>query len=226
MVYLPEMHDLMPSRTASVTFAAILAMFTGLYGLVAYFGVLIWGRDTGGAVSSVRLWLTVTYVIFGCASIGALIGGIGILFRRNRARVLAIVAAVPLIYSGLWDVYGLVRMPASLIYSTHIVVLAVTTVAPLLAAIAWPVLLIGKKIRAEFLPPAMVEIYVNLLNESAPRTRATQAVTFGNGLYELLAAEGYDPDVEDWEFRPGTIVRGIEQLRDGEAYLLATSFGP
>ena len=169
MVYSRQMHDLIPPRTVSVTFAAVLAIFVGLYGLVAYFGVLIWGRDPGGAFTSARLWLIVTYVIFGCASVCALIGGFGILFRRNRARVLAIVAAVPLIYSGLWDVYGLVRMPASLIYSTHIVVLAVTTVAPLLAAIAWPVLLIGKKIRAEFLPPAMVEIYVNLLNESAPR---------------------------------------------------------
>jgi hypothetical protein len=154
-----------------------------------------------------------------------LIGGFGILFRRNWARVLAIVAAVPLIYSGLSDVYRLVRLPASP-FRSHIVVLVVTFVAPLLAAIAWPVLLIGKKVRAEFLPPAMVRIYVNLLNDGAPRTRATQAVTLGNGVYELLAAEGYDPDLEHWEFRPGTIVRGKEQLRDGEAYLLATSFGP
>jgi hypothetical protein len=226
MVYSPEMHDLMPPRTYSVTFAAILAIFTGLYGLVAYFGVLIWGRDTGVAFSSLRLWLIVTYVIFGCASIGALIGGFGILFRRNRGRVLAVVAAVPLVYSGLWDVYGLVRLPASLIRNGHSVVLVLTIVAPLLAAIAWPVLLIGKKVRAEFLPPAIVEIYVNLLNEGASRTRATQAVTLGNGLYELLGAEGYDPDVEDWEFRPGTIIRGKEERRDGEPYLLATSIGP
>jgi hypothetical protein len=72
---------------------------------------------------------------------------------------------------------------------------------------------------------AKVEIYVNLLNGGAPRARAMQAVTLGNGLYELLAAEGYAPDVEDWEFRPGTIVRGKEERRDGEAYLLASSFG-
>jgi len=219
------MRDLIPPRTLSVTFAAILASFVGLYGLVAYIGVLVWGRDTGTAYSGLRLRLIATFVIFGCASIGALIGGFGILFRRNWARVLAIIAAVPLIYSGLWDVYRILRLPASL-RSSHIVVLVVTFVAPLLAAIAWPVLLIGKKVRAEFLPPAIVKIYVSLLNEGASRTRATQAVTLGNGLYELLGAEGYDPDVEDWEFRPGTIVRGKEERRDGEPYLLATSFGP
>jgi hypothetical protein len=151
------MRELMPPRTFSVTFAAILAIFVGLYGLVAYFGVLMWGRNTGVAFSSLRLRLIVTYVIFGCASVSALIGGFGILFRRNWARVLAIVAAVPLIYSALWDVYGLLRLPASLIRSSHFVVLVVTIVAPLLAAIAWPVLLIGKTIRAEFLPPAIVE---------------------------------------------------------------------
>jgi hypothetical protein len=84
-------------------------------------------------------------------------------------------------------------------------------VLPLLAAIAWLMLLIGKKVRAEFLPPAMVEIYLNLLNEGTPRKTATLAFTLRNGLFELLPAEGYDPDVEHWEFRPGSIVRGIEQ---------------
>jgi hypothetical protein len=224
MVYSQQMHDLMPPRTFSVTFAAILAIFVGLYGLVAYFGVLIWGRNTGLTYSSLRLWLIVTYVIFGCASVSALIGGFGILFRRNWARVLAIVAAVPLIYSGLWDVYGFLRLPASLLRGGPILILVVTIVAPLLAAITWLVLLIGKKVRTEFFPPAVVEIYVNLLNEGTPCARPTRALTLGNGLFELLPAEGYDPDVEHWEFRPGSIVRGKETQRDSEAYLLATSF--
>jgi hypothetical protein len=226
MVYSRQMHDLMPPRTLFATVAGVLAIFTGLYGLVAYFGVLIWGHDSGVTFSSLRLWLIVAYVIFGCASVSALIGGFGVLFRRNWARILAIVAGGPLIYSGLWDVYAFLRLPTSLIRSSHIMVLVVTTVAPLLAAIAWPVFLIGKKTRAEFLPPAMVEIYVNLLNEGTPCARPTQALTLGNGLFELLPAEGYDPDVEDWEFRPGSIVRGKEERRDGEPYLLATSFGP
>ncbi|HWO27653.1 MAG TPA: hypothetical protein VNO32_02525 [Candidatus Acidoferrum sp.] len=216
----------MPDRTHSVTFAAILAIFTGLYGLVAYIGVLVWGRDTEPAYSGLRLKLIITFVILGCASIGALIGGFGILFRHNWARVLAIVAAVPLIYSGLRDLYGFLTLPDSLIRSGPIAVLVVTFVLPLLVTIAWVGSLIGKKVRAQFLPPAMVKIYVNLLNKGNPCARPTHALTLRNGLYELLATEGYDPDVEHWEFRPGTIVRGKEERRDGEAYLLATSFGP
>jgi hypothetical protein len=219
------MPDLMPDRTHSVTFAAILAIFTGLYGLVAYIGVLVWGRDTGPAYAGLRLRLIITFVILGCASIAALIGGFGILFRHNWARVLAIVAAVPLIYSGLWDLCGFLRLPASMIWSSPIAVLVVTFALPLLVTIAWLGLLIGKKVRAEFLPPVMVKIYVNLLNKDTPCARPTHALTLRNGLYELLAAEGYDPDAEHWEFRPGTIVRGKEERRDGEAYLLAISFG-
>jgi hypothetical protein len=219
------MRDLMPDRTHSVTFAAILAIFTGLYGFVAYLGVLVWGRNSEPAYSGLRLKLIITFVILGCASIGALVGGFGILFRHNWARVLAIVAAVPLICSGLWDVYGFLRLPASLIRSSPIGVLVVTFVLPLLVTIAWVGLLIGKKVRAQLLPPARVKIYVNLLNEGTPCARPTDALTLGNGLYELLAAEGYDPNIEHWEFRPGTIIRGKEERRDGEAYLLATSFG-
>jgi hypothetical protein len=117
-----------------------------------------------------------------------------------------------------------VPLPAPLIRSSHIVVVVVTIVAPLLAAIAWPILLIGKKVRAEFLPPAMVEIYVNLLDEGTRCSRPTKALTLGNGLFELLPTEGYNPEDEHWEFRPGTIVRGEETQRDGEAYLLATPF--
>jgi hypothetical protein len=93
-----------------------------------------------------------------------------------------------------------------------------------LAPVAWLALLIGKRVRAEFLPRAMVEIYVNLLNEGTPCARPTQALILGNGLFELLPTEGYDPDVEHWEFRPGSIVRGKETPGDEAPYLLATSF--
>jgi hypothetical protein len=219
------MRDLMPDRTHSVTFAAILAIFTGLYGLVAYIGVLDWGRDTEPTYSGLRLKVFITFVILGCASIGALVGGFGILFRHNWARVLAIVAAVPLICSGLWDLYGFLRLPASLMRSSPIGVLVVMFVLPLLVTIAWVGSLIGKKVRAQFLPLEMVKIYVNLLNKGTPCARPTHALTLRNGLYELLAAEGYDPNIEHWEFRPGTIVRGKEERRDGEAYLLAIPFG-
>ena len=224
MIYSRQMRDLMPDRTLSVTSAAILAILTGLYGLVAYLGVLVWGRNAVAAYG-LPLKLIIVFVILGCASIGALVGGFGILFRHNWARVLAIVAAIPLICSGLWDVHRFLRLPAALIRSNPIEILVVTFVLPLLLTIAWVGLLIGKKVRAQFLPPPMVKIYVNLLNEGTPCARPTHALTLRNGLYELLTAEGYDPNIEHWEFRPGTIVRAKEERRDGEAYLLAISFG-
>jgi hypothetical protein len=96
---------------------------------------------------------------------------------------------------------------------------------PILAAITWLTLLAGKRIRIEFLPPAIVQIYVNLLDHRPPGSRPTQALALGNGIFELLPPDGFDPDVEHWEFRPGSIVRGMEARRDGEAYLLAVSFG-
>jgi hypothetical protein len=221
MIYWRQMRDLMPERTYRVTFAAFLAVLTGLYGIVAYFGLL-----AGVSYSGLRLVQLAAFLVLGCASIGALIGGFGILFRRNWARVSAIASAVPLIFSGLWDVYRILHVPAPLVRLGGIAFLTAMFVVPLLAPMAWVGLLVGKKARAEFLPPATVEIYVNLLNEGTSCAKPTQALVLGNGLYELLTADGYDSNDEHWEFRPGTIVRGKEELRDGETYLLATSFGP
>ena len=124
----------------------------------------------------------------------------------------------------MWSLYPFVRFPALLARGYLDVAFVLTFILPFLAAIAWPLMLIGKKVRAEFLPPAVVEIYVNLLDEGTPCARPARALTLGNGLFELLPTEGYDPAVERWEFRPGSIVRGKEEWRDGEAYLLATSF--
>jgi hypothetical protein len=218
------MRDLMPPRTFSVTFAAVLSIITGFYWLTATATLLMWVHDRGVQLHGLRLTQFGMLVFAGCGGAGAVIGGFGILFRRNWARILAIVSAVPLIFLGLWDLYGLLRLRAPVLRSEYILTPVVLTVLPLLAAIAWLVLFIGKKVRAEFLPPAVVAIYVNLMNETVPRARLTQASTLGNGLFELLATKEYDPAVEDWEFRPGSIVRGKEERRDGKAYLLATSF--
>lgn len=110
--------------------------------------------------------------------------------------------------------------PASVIRSAHIAPLVLAFFAP----IAWLLLLIGKRVRSELLPPAMVQIYVDLLNEGKPCARPTHALMLGNGLFELLLTNEYDPDVEHWEFRPGSIVRAEETRRTGQPRLLATSF--
>ncbi len=96
---------------------------------------------------------------------------------------------------------------------------------PFSAAIVWLALLARKNVRTEFLPPAIVQIYVNLLDKGAPCSRPTQALALGDGLFELLPTEDYSPDDEHWEILPGSIVRGMEADRDGERYLSAVSLG-
>src|SRR5271163_4433379 len=111
MVYSRPMRDLMPPRTFSVTFAALLAIITGIYWVAVSVGVLVWGGGTGTGFPGLRLKASVALVVLGCAGTGALISGRGILFRRNWARILAIAAAGPLIFSGLWDLYVILRLP-------------------------------------------------------------------------------------------------------------------
>jgi hypothetical protein len=224
MVYSWPMRDLMPPRTFSVTFAAVLAIVTGLFWLAVSVGMLV-DSHLGVHYSGLRLEATGVFLFLSGVGAGALFGGFGILFRRNWGRIFAIAAAVPLIYFGSWFLYPFLRFPGLLVhvYSKDAVYI-LPLFLPFPAAIAWPLMLIGKKVRAEFLPPAMVEICVNLLNEGTPCARPTQGLTLGNGLFELLPTEGYNPEDEHWEFRPGTIVRGKEMQRDGKAFLLATSF--
>jgi hypothetical protein len=53
----------------------------------------------------------------------------------------------------------------------------------------------------------VVEIHVMLLNEEFMTARATKAKALANGMYEVLRPDDYDPEDEEWEFVPGTIVR-------------------
>jgi len=49
-------------------------------------------------------------------------------------------------------------------------------------------------------------VYVQLLNEGTPAWRPTFARFIKDDIYELLPTEHYDPEDEEWEFVPGTIV--------------------
>jgi hypothetical protein len=64
-------------------------------------------------------------------------------------------------------------------------------------------------------------IYVSLLDEGTPVVRPTQAVWLQGDLYRLLATPNYNPDDEHWEFPPGSVVRGVVEVRDGEKILVA-----
>lgn len=222
MVYSPQMGDLKPPRSFLVTLAGILAVITGIFWLALSGSFLVWGpfsmRDFAGLRHARMIALIIITV---CMSVATVIAGFGVLVRRNRARTFAIALAATWILYGLWFLSPLRLLRPSQIRAVHITPL----VLPFLAPIAWLVLLVGKRVRSEFLPPPKVQIYVNLQNEGAPRTQTTEAYSLGNGLFELLPPVTYDLNVEHWEFRPGSIVRGIQAQRDGEAYLLATSFG-
>jgi hypothetical protein len=100
MVYSRQMRDLMPPRRFSVTFAAILAIITGFYWLAVTVGLLVSVNDPDVCHRVLRLKQIAALVFVGCGGVGAVIGGFGILFRRNWGRIFAIVAAGPPIFEG------------------------------------------------------------------------------------------------------------------------------
>lgn len=53
-----------------------------------------------------------------------------------------------------------------------------------------------------------IDLYVQLLDEGTEVFRPTKALDLGNGLYRLEATSDYDPELETWEFVPGSEVRG------------------
>lgn len=64
-------------------------------------------------------------------------------------------------------------------------------------------------------------IYIPLLNEGVPVFRTTKGVEKSDGTYEVLKTDDYDPDDEEWEFEPGSIVKCEMEIRDGEKVLVA-----
>lgn len=50
-------------------------------------------------------------------------------------------------------------------------------------------------------------MYVQLLGEGTAVYRPAPATILGEGVALLQASEDYDPEDEDWEFKPGAIVR-------------------
>jgi hypothetical protein len=223
MLYFRQMSGLTPPRSRSVTIAAVLALVTGCSWMVLTGAMLwAWQDDPEGIYPGHQYKILGLVSVVGCMSVGTVIGSFGIFFRRNWGRILVVMLSGPWMLFGWFFLKPLLSLPASLRHHVRIAPYAF----PFAAALASLTLLARKRVRTEFLPPAIVQIYVNLLVEGPRSSRPTQALDLGNGLFELLPATGNDPEVEHWEFRPGSIVRGKEAHRDGETYLLAVSFGP
>ena len=64
-------------------------------------------------------------------------------------------------------------------------------------------------------------IYIPLLDEGTVVVRPTRGVPLAEGIYRVLATATYDPEDENWEFPPGSIVRCVLELRNGHELLVA-----
>lgn len=213
------MSGLIPPRSRSSIVAAVFVLVTGAYWLLMS-GLMLWEAVGQGAEylgPGHKEAATVTLVL--CMSSATVIGGFGLLLRRNWARTLAITLAGVWILFGYLFVEPLLSLPASLHPDAFMIVPFALTVV---AALAWLALLARKKVRTEFLPPATVQIWVNVLDRDAPCSRRAQGLAWGNGLFELLPSADCDPSVERWEFPPGSFVHVTKVERDGKTRLLAT----
>jgi hypothetical protein len=69
----------------------------------------------------------------------------------------------------------------------------------------------------------MRTIYIRLLDEGTEVFRPTQAEELPDGVFKLRPTPKYDPDDEHWEFKPGSLVRGVIGNLKGESVLVAVS---
>jgi hypothetical protein len=69
-------------------------------------------------------------------------------------------------------------------------------------------------------------IYIPLLEEGVPVVRPTQGIRLGDGVFRVLPTSDYDPDLELWEFPPGSIVRCVSERHEGEEILVARESVP
>lgn len=66
-------------------------------------------------------------------------------------------------------------------------------------------------------------VYVRLLGEGTFVFRPAPAEFLAPGLVKLMAPPEYDPEDEEWEFKPGTIVRIECRQLNGENVYVAVS---
>ena len=67
----------------------------------------------------------------------------------------------------------------------------------------------------------VLTIYVSLLNEGTSVVRPTQGVKLGENVYRVLPTKDYDPNNEEWEFPPGSVVECVLETRSGQEILVA-----
>jgi len=68
-----------------------------------------------------------------------------------------------------------------------------------------------------------IQLHVPLLNEGTDVLRPTTGVFVGPDVIRVEAPGDYDPNIEEWEFPPGSEVRCIAEFRGGRQILVARS---
>jgi hypothetical protein len=58
-------------------------------------------------------------------------------------------------------------------------------------------------------------IYMRLLNEGTEVARPVPAVRIGDLTFVVILTPQYDPELEDWEFPPGSIVKCQREMWSG-----------
>jgi hypothetical protein len=67
----------------------------------------------------------------------------------------------------------------------------------------------------------MQTIYVQLVDEGTSVYRPTEAERGGENIFKLMPTPDYDPEIEKWEYPPGSIVECNWQHLNGESVLVA-----
>ena len=68
---------------------------------------------------------------------------------------------------------------------------------------------------------SQVDIYIPLLNEGTDVLRPTKALALGEKQYQVLPTPGYSPQLEEWQFAPGSIVTCAVETYGGKQVLVA-----
>ena len=68
-----------------------------------------------------------------------------------------------------------------------------------------------------------IPLYVPLLNEGTDVLRPATGIFVGPDVIRVEAPDDYDPEIEQWEFPPGTEVRCIAEFRGGRPIFVARS---
>jgi|GEM_PF-660170 len=69
-------------------------------------------------------------------------------------------------------------------------------------------------------------IYIPLLNEGTPAFRPAKGLKLNKNVFKVLTDGEYDPEDEDWEFPPETVVICEKESMNGEELLVAKAKVP